>query len=162
MTDITTTLNSVYRYALALTHDEHLAEDLVQDAWVKVIKAGGDRNVGYLRTTVKNLYIDRYRQKKLTLVADADMLPQSESDETENSLPVDISKSQLNAALGKIRPDEREVLFLMCVEDFSAQEVADTLEKPRGTILSLLHRAKLKLRKTLVLTDFRNGTRGVQ
>ena len=55
----------------------------------------------------------------------------------------------LHRALGTLRPDERETLFLAVVEGYTAQEIADMTQRPRGTILSLLHRTKEKLRNLL-------------
>lgn len=159
MEDFTNTLNKAYRYALALTHDAHSAEDLVQDAWVKILRAGGDKNIGYLRTTIRNLHIDNFRRKKLELVETTDRFADiPDSDE----LDIDISPEQLEVALGKIRTEEREVLYLMCVEDFSAQEASALLQKPRGTVLSLVHRAKMKMRKVLLGVQNQNRNRGTQ
>ena len=47
------------------------------------------------------------------------------------------------------RPEERELLFLAEVEGYSAREIGEITERPRGSVLSALHRAKGKLRKRL-------------
>ena len=54
-------------------------------------------------------------------------------------------------ALSLLRPDEREVLFLAAVEGYTAQEIGEMTERPRGTVLSLLHRARQRVRNTLEL-----------
>jgi len=55
----------------------------------------------------------------------------------------------LHKALGRLRVEERETLFLAVVEGFSTQEIAAMTNRPRGTVLSMLHRTKSKLRKLL-------------
>lgn len=42
--DLDVLLQRGYRYALSLTHDKALAEDLLQDAWVSLLQAGAARN----------------------------------------------------------------------------------------------------------------------
>jgi DNA-directed RNA polymerase specialized sigma24 family protein len=56
---------------------------------------------------------------------------------------------ELASALQQLRPDERELLYLSAVEEYSANEIAKLTHKPRGTILSILHRTKKKLRQIL-------------
>ena len=62
---------------------------------------------------------------------------------------------EMHRALGRLRDDEREVLFLAAVEGYTATELAELTDKPRGTILSMIHRAKKKLREVLAPKDGR-------
>ena len=55
----------------------------------------------------------------------------------------------LEKALGTLRPEDRETMFLFAVEGFTAQEISDMTGRPRGTILSVLHRVRHKLRAEL-------------
>jgi RNA polymerase sigma-70 factor, ECF subfamily len=55
----------------------------------------------------------------------------------------------LHEALGSLREDERETLFLAVVEGYTAEEIAQLSGRPRGTVLSMLFRAKGKLREKL-------------
>ena len=52
-------------------------------------------------------------------------------------------------ALGRLRPEERAVIYLADVEGYTARETADLLEVPRGTVLSMIHRAHKRLRESL-------------
>ena len=54
-----------YRFALALTHDPDQAEDVLQDAWYRVLHANGPLTAGYLFSTVRNRFIDLARRDKL-------------------------------------------------------------------------------------------------
>jgi RNA polymerase sigma-70 factor (ECF subfamily) len=55
----------------------------------------------------------------------------------------------MEAILAGLKPAEREILYLSAVEEYTTAEIAEMTGRPRGTVLSLLHRTKLKLRKRL-------------
>ena len=132
-------LQSGYRYALSLTHNEHDAEDLVQDAWLKLHTGKGSiENKSLFFTAIRNLYIDRYRKRKLIIIEELE-----EQGDTD-SLPDNIDQSDLEKCLDKLRPEEREALFLNSVEEYSASEIAELTEQPRSTVLSLISRGKKK------------------
>ena len=134
-----------YRYALALTHDESRAEDLLHDAVVAVLRRRPLNEAGYLLTTIRNRFIDLYRRERLVV-----MQPLDESGD-EALLALDtpdptLDPELLEQALGTLRPPEREAIYLAGVEQYTAQEIADLTGRPRGTVLSLIHRARRKLR----------------
>ena len=138
-------LQNGYRYALALTHDSQMAQDLLQTACLKISKRGGPWEMPYIITTIRNSYIDNLRRsRKLDfypideedLVGDVDMMLSSFDPELES-------------ALAQLQEDVRELLYLSVVEEYSASELADLTQRPRGTILSILHRTKRTLRGLL-------------
>ena len=53
----------------------------------------------------------------------------------------------LEYLLGQLKAGDRELLYLHCVEGYTAQEISDLIGRPRGTILSSINRAKAKLRE---------------
>jgi RNA polymerase sigma-70 factor (ECF subfamily) len=53
----------------------------------------------------------------------------------------------IDALLSELRPEEREALFLHGVEGYTASEISRLTGQPRGTVLSLLHRARQRLLK---------------
>lgn len=154
-TDFEGLLHAAFRYAMALTHAVEEAEDLVHDACVAVVRSGGSWEKGYLLTTIRNRFIDRYRRNRRILFVpieeDAD-LPDVSLKEQDYLL-----SGALDHALGELEPEERETLFLAVVEGYTAQEIADLTRRPRGTVLSLLHRTKSKLR---ALLNRRTGAEG--
>lgn len=136
-------LNQGYRYALALTHDRRAAEDLVQDAWLAVLKADGPWQIGYLRRAIRSRFIDKGRRSHLVPIP-AETLPE------RPVAPRDVVHGRaLHQALGALSANEREALYLTVVEGYTAAEVAQMVGKPRGTILSLAHRARARLRGLL-------------
>ncbi len=144
--DISALLQSGFRYALSLSHDTHQAEDLLQDAWLAVMQADGPLVRRYLFSAIRSRFLNTNRREKLVLLVsidDADELEQAAGDEVDHT---PLNAEHLQAALAGLRAVEREVLFLMVVEGYTAQEVADLTQRPRGTVLSLLHRGKAKIR----------------
>ena len=51
--------------------------------------------------------------------------------------------------MSRLRPEESEALYLNVVEGYTASEISEQTGSPRGTILSLIHRAREKLAKAL-------------
>ena len=60
-----------------------------------------------------------------------------------------VPEPELEGALTRLRAPEREALFLNVVEGYTAREIAALTNQPRGTVLSLIHRAKQQLRQAL-------------
>jgi len=145
-------LQSAFRYGLSLTHDHVEAEDLLQDACVAVVRAGGKWEKAYLFATIRNRFIDRYRRNKRMLFVPLEGTGDAVEDEQSEAGwegPDVIEADTLNRALGQLRPEERELLFFTFVEGYTAQQIASMTNRPRGTILSLIHRSKAKLRRLL-------------
>lgn len=144
-------LDRGYRYAFSLAHNGAEAEDLLQDACLSILGSGAKWERAYLFATIRNRFIDRYRRNRkilfLSLEAEHDV-PNDENDENWGSSDV-LLNGQLDRALASLRAEERETLFLAVVEGYTAEEIGELTSRPRGTILSLLHRTKAKLRDLL-------------
>ncbi len=147
-------LTSGFRYAYSLSHDQAEAEDLLQDACVSILNIDGPWEKAYFFTAIRNRFIDRYRRNQKVLFLplegekDGETLPQQLA-VVEWNAPDVLENGALEQALTKLRAEERETMYLAVVEGYTAQEIAEMTGRPRGTILSLLHRTKAKLRKTL-------------
>ena len=142
-------LQAGFRYALSLRAGYQDAEDLVQEAWYRLHRHDG--RVGsksLLFTTIRNIHIDRYRRGRLVVFESLDEAGDT-VDESASELDARLTARDLEAPLGSLRSEEREALFLMLVEGHTAQQVADFTGRSRGTVLSLVHRAKQKLRRAL-------------
>ena len=135
---------SGFRYALSLAHHHHDAEDLAQQAWLKLQRNGSSPIVrGPLFKTIRNLFIDSLRRKG---IIEFESLPEetllAEEPASESGVTGD-----LDYLLGQLKAGDRELLYLHCVEGYTAQEISDLIGRPRGTILSSINRAKAKLRE---------------
>ena len=135
---------SGFRYALSLAHHHHDAEDLVQQAWLKLKRNGSGPIVrGPLFKTIRNLFIDSLRRKA---IIEFETLPEETLLAEEPASEPGVT-GDLDYLLGQLKAGDRELLYLHCVEGYTAQEISDLIGRPRGTILSSINRAKAKLRK---------------
>ncbi|MEM7033934.1 MAG: RNA polymerase sigma factor [Chloroflexota bacterium] len=131
-----------YRYALSLTHDDDAAQDILQNACLNISRRGGPWEIRYLIVTIRHCHIDSVRRSQkfdLQPIDDMDLIG-------DLDIALTSIDPQLEAALAHLREDERELLYLSVVEGYPAGELAKITERPRGTILSRIHRAKQKLR----------------
>jgi len=140
--DTTELLQGGYRYALSLTHHKANAEDLVQEACLKLYRRYGElKSRSLLFVSIRRLYIDRLRQPYLLIPEDlADFEEPANPSLSENG-----TKEDLGLLLAQLRPVEREALYLHHVEGYTAQEIADLTDTSRNTVLSLLNRGLRKL-----------------
>ena len=140
--DVLDLVDAGFRYAFSLTHHRQDAEDLVQQACLRVVRSKGSVvEKGYLFVTIRNLFRDGCRRQSLVSFAPL-------TDETHNGdsevRQID-SRLDLESILGTLTSDDRELLYLNCIEGFTAQEISEITGQPRGTILSQLARTKHRL-----------------
>ena len=149
-------LHSGYRYALSLTHHKANAEDVLQDAWVAILQAGGPHNKPYLFRAIRSRFLNHHKRERLVpMVPVEDATVDWDTDDRlwDPTPPFAASEKMLETVLSTLRPLEREALFLAAVEGYTAQEIGDLTAQPRGTVLSLIHRARHKLRHLLGEAD---------
>lgn len=133
---------------MALSHRVEDAEDLVQEAWLNLTRRYGTvASRALLFTTVRNLFIDQCRRRKIVHFESLDqpeppVLPPLAAEEP--GLQGDVA-----ALLGVLRSAEREAIFLHYYEGRTAEEISQLTGQPRGTVLSLLHRAIIRLREAV-------------
>ena len=139
-------LQAGYRYALALTHHPQDAEDLAQEAWLNLSRRYGRvESRAILFTTVRNLFIDQCRRRK---VVQFESMDREDPPELPSISPKEPGvKGDVDRLLAILRPNEREMLFLHYHQGHTAEEIARMTSQPRGTVLSLIHRAIAKMRE---------------
>jgi RNA polymerase sigma-70 factor (ECF subfamily) len=138
------------RYARALAGDRVAADDLVQDtlerAWSKfhLYRRGTDLRA-WLFTVMHNVYVNQLRAARPAAPLDEDMPELAQAARETDGLVL----RDLDLAIRRLPPDQREVLLLVALEDMSYDEAAGTLGIPIGTVMSRLARAREKLRAML-------------
>jgi len=158
----------VFSLVYRMVRDRGLAEDLSQEAFIRAFNAIGSYNPGYKFSSwmfkiAHNLTIDHLRKRRLDTIsihgspnavtADEQARtslvlesPQERPDDYVENLELG---SQIEAAIGNLRPEYRAVTLLRHVEGYSYQEIADILELPLGTVKTYIHRARLELKAAL-------------
>ncbi|MFN3494600.1 MAG: RNA polymerase sigma factor, partial [Hydrogenophaga sp.] len=99
---------------------------------------------------VQNLWFDRLRSRKLRGDAVDTETLEPQADENAHRAPeLRSDLSRVSDALQRLRPEHRELLLLVCVEELSYKEAAALLGIPMGTVMSRLARARLQLQEHL-------------
>ena len=111
-------LQSGFRYALALTHHRHDAEDLAQEAWVNLCRRYGKvTSRAAFFTAIRNLFIDRCRRARVIAFDSLDHPDSLSSSDEKISLG---ALDDLQRLLGNLRPGEREAIYLHHIEGHTA------------------------------------------
>lgn len=148
--DIEPLIQAGYRYACALQSDAGEAQGLVHEAWLKVNKRYRQNvNKALLFTAIRNLYIDKYRRAQRESAYSLDQTSDSHPEQVGETDVMELPDAQLHRALLKLGNEEREILFLSVIEGYTAEEISQLTKRARGTILSCLHRARIKLKNCL-------------
>lgn len=139
----------LYRFALYLSGDRALAEDLVADAFVRLWTASGDIRTatikGYLLTIVRNLYFtSRRRSERQTCLNDADVVA-----DLAASIDTRIEQREelalVRKVLATLSETDRAALLLRALHAMPYDEIANALEISTAAAKVKIHRARLKL-----------------
>lgn len=138
------------RYARALTQNVTNADDLVQDclerAWDRRGSWRPESNLrAWLFTIMHNLFVNEYHRLKRE---SAIMLPINEHDSPGSGDNSDLLRD-LASCLAKLKPEFREVVVLVGLENLSYKEVAEIVSAPIGTVMSRLSRGREELRQLM-------------
>ena len=150
----------VYRLAYRLTGNQHDAEDLTQEVFVRVFRSLSTYTPGtfegWLHRITTNLFLDLVRRRARIRF---DPLP----DDAERLASGDRGPAQLyddshfdhdvQAALDALPPDFRAAVVLCDLEGLSYDEIAATLGIKLGTVRSRIHRGRTQLRAALAHRD---------
>ncbi len=148
----------VYRLAYRLTGNQHDAEDLTQETFVRVFRSlSGYRPgsfEGWLHRITVNLFLDgarrRTRIRMEPLGEDADRLADAPGAGTpERGFEHTNLDTDVQRALDRLSPDYRAAVVLCDIEGLSYEEIAVTLGIKMGTVRSRIHRARAQLRAEL-------------
>lgn len=158
----------VFSLVYRMVRDRETAEDLAQDAFVKVLNhidkySPEFKFSSWLFKIANNVAIDHLRRRKLDTVSidgnpNATTAAEVEASTIELGADQESALDELEAkelgsaiekAIAKLRPEYRACIMLRHVEGRSYEEIAATLDLPLGTVKTYIHRARHELRKAL-------------
>ena len=157
-------LDAAYTLARYLTRNEHDAEDVVQDAYLRALKYfrgfRGDEEGSaraWLLAIVRNTaYSWRRRHRADTLGTQFDEELHSDSvagEHPEATLLKGVAEESLTRALDHLPPEFREVIVLRELNGLSYKEISDVAGVPVGTVMSRLSRARQRLKDALCVEE---------
>jgi RNA polymerase sigma-70 factor, ECF subfamily len=150
-------LGAAYNLARWLTRNDHDAEDVVQEAYLRAYRffegfRGGDAR-SWLLTIVRNTYFtwlsnNRLRDLSTPLDDESDVL-ESDAPSPELTAIQTSERRRLEGALEELPAEFREVLVLRELEGMSYKEISDITGIALGTVMSRLARARKRLQQSL-------------
>jgi RNA polymerase sigma-70 factor (ECF subfamily) len=144
-----------------MTRDETLADDLAQDsflhAWDKIhTYSGSGTFIGWILKIAYTTFLQSKRKSKRY----AEILEQAGHEKShepasrpgirEDALDVDVLLAALNE-------QERVIMIFSYACGLSHREISDATDLPAGTVKSIIHRAKEKLRKQFEIESYQHG-----
>jgi RNA polymerase sigma-70 factor, ECF subfamily len=146
------TARPVWAYLSKITGDTQLADDLLQEAYYRFYRARAvyedeSHRRNSLFRIATNLARDSGRRRRRGRDVE---LP--DDDANPNDLPVDAgtaeraaNRTDIRRALARLKPSQREMLWLAYAQGSSHDEIAEALGLTRGSVKALLFRARRKL-----------------
>ncbi|MCJ2050429.1 sigma-70 family RNA polymerase sigma factor [Methylobacterium sp. J-070] len=140
------------RFALSLTRDPVESDDLVQftllKAWEHQARfKPGTRLIAWLFTILRNGYLNGRIKHRLEVPDPAGLHAGRLSQAADQEHKLDVRDMQ--AALDRLEPAQREALLLIAVDDLSYEEAAAFIGCPSGTVKSRVSRARERLAREL-------------
>ncbi len=146
--------DSTYRVAYRMTSNHELARELVQEsflaAWQNIDQLNkSEALAGWLFAILRNQFSKqrvregRNQHQGLVFEPSVSMKDSSEVDSVQQ-------------AINQLDEDHRLPIILVSMEGWSVDEASKSLGIPRGTVLSRLHRARLRL-KQLLMVDWQSS-----
>ena len=148
-----------------MTGDRHLADDLLQEAYYRFLRAGASHeNEAHRRNALfriaTNLARDHHRRRltrPILAAHDPDLMPDGRNHATRTDRATDLTR-----ALDGLKPRERALLWLAYAEGSSHREIAQTMGVKIGSVKLLLFRVRRRLASRLTalgLADARSRNR---
>ena len=146
----------VYRLAYRLSGNQHDAEDLTQETFIRVFRSLQNYQPGtfegWLHRITTNLFLDMVRRRARirmeALPEDYDRVPAADPDPEQIYHDARLD-ADLQAALDSLPPEFRAAVVLCDIEGLSYEEIAATLDVKLGTVRSRIHRGRQAIRDHL-------------
>ncbi|HUZ85224.1 MAG TPA: sigma-70 family RNA polymerase sigma factor [Gaiellales bacterium] len=153
----------LYRIGLRLSGSSQVAEDLVQETYLRAFRnrasfRPGSNLAAWMATILRNAYLDDVRRASRRPVSEPidettdyylyNRLAQ-QAEASQQALLDRLSSSDVLDSLAELPPNFREVVVLVDIGDFSYADAAEILGIPIGTVMSRLHRGRRLLKRAL-------------
>ncbi len=155
--------NRVYTYIILIVKNQHLAEDLFQDTFVKVIRSlktgrytEDGKFVSWVLRIAHNLIIDHFRKEKLLNTTSNDDFGidrfnsvRFSDDNIEDQLVYEQITSDVRLLIEELPDDQRQVIIMRHYLGLSFKEIADKTGVSINTALGRMRYALINLRKLI-------------
>lgn len=153
----------VFTYILLIVKDHHLAEDIFQDTFIKVIrslKSGryteNGKFISWVLRISHNLIIDHFRKEKLLnttsnddTIVDLFNSPKYSEENIEDKLVYEQITCDVRLLINELPDDQREVIMMRHYQGLSFKEISDLTNVSINTALGRMRYALINLRKLI-------------
>lgn len=146
--------SDIFRYAVWLVKDKAVAEDIVQEtflrAWKSLDSLKDEKAAkSWLITILRRENARRFERKQFDLVDIDDV---SVIDDTHSN-EVQIEHRELRAIMASLSEEYREPLMLQIIFGYSGEEIAAQLDLNKNTVMTRLFRARNQVKEALEKSD---------
>lgn len=149
------TCHLVYHLARTLVRDHETAEDIVAEAYVRVWKArekysGQGPLLSWVMAITRNCAMDHLRDSRPKISLDLfDSIGDPRGPESSGPSITESDAEMIRRAIGRLREDQQQVIFLRFYQELPHDVVASKLGKSPAAIRQIQYRALVQLRKLL-------------
>jgi RNA polymerase sigma factor (sigma-70 family) len=152
--------HQVYRTAFYILNNEQDAQDAAQEALIRIYtKIHTYEEKAQFKTWVQrivtNICIDKFRRRKATVSIDEHEMVFTSDNDVEGELLISAAAKDVQEAISKLPEHHRTVVVLRYMQDFSYNEIAESMGLPLNTVKSYLYRARQQL--SHLLQDYQKG-----
>ncbi len=149
---------ALFAFILRMSGRPHLAEDIVQEAFVRVLKNLDRFDPRYrfstwLFTIAKRLYVNAVQKQRPNYDTDTVGIQEGKSQTparlSARSETMKNMQDLLDVALDGLNEQQREIVLLFHQQNWPIVEIAEHLDMPEGTVKSHLHRARKRMRRSI-------------
>jgi RNA polymerase sigma factor (sigma-70 family) len=146
---VTSYMKKAYYVALSYVHNHQDALDISQESFIKAFRKIKSFNTQkpffpWFYKLMKNLCLDHLRRRSRIKEIPLEGIPILEEEREDREM-----KEVLWREIARLPFEQREVVILRYFQQLSYSEIAEMTEKPVGTVMSSLHYAKKRLKKTI-------------
>ena len=153
----------VFTYILLIVKDHHLAEDIFQDTFIKVIRSlkngrytENGKFISWVLRISHNLIIDHFRKEKLLSTTSNDDMnvdlfnsPKYSEENIEDRIIYDQITCDVRLLIDELPDDQREVILMRHYQGLSFKEISDITNVSINTALGRMRYALINMRKLI-------------
>lgn len=146
----------VYRFLICFSGNQHDAEDITQEVFIRVLNNlsnfNNSRNLKtWIFSIAKHVAVDHYRKKKFASIFKDGFFKQIASTDKE---PIELvehnqMKKSVHQAISKLKPTYRTVVILRGINEFSIKETSEILQCSESKVKVDYHRALKELKRRI-------------
>lgn len=150
--------DALYAFILKMSQRPEIAEDIVQEAFVRVLRNIDRFDVRFrfstwVFTIARRLYVNAVQKRRPTY--DSEIIAIREGNgvtppsETSWNESLENARGVIDMALSGLNEQQREIILLFHQQSWAIMEIANHLQMPEGTVKSHLHRARKRMRRLI-------------